>query len=186
MSNGSIIFKKIYGEIYRKVEYVSIPRKYAVRIQILKKTKIKVLNQYVIDHSIKCDPFKAEIGSVKQLKDSNRIFVYTDAGVSLKTGKVTCGIILTDGEKIIQRKILLPKLDPKGAITGETLSLVVGLQILRKAGITENEVVVYKDNINAIETVNSPPNFKDIVGENRWAKGKLWEEIGFFSQVRGE
>lgn len=89
--------------------------------------RIKILNKFEINHRTRRDPLKAEIEAVEQFKDSGSLALYTDAGVSLKRGRATYRIIISDGAISVRRKILLPKLDPKGATTGETLQLAVGL-----------------------------------------------------------
>lgn len=80
MSDGRTTYEKTYGEIYKNIEFVDIPMKYAVRILKLKKGRIKILNKFEINHRTRRDPLKAEIEAVEQFKDSGSLALYTDTG----------------------------------------------------------------------------------------------------------
>lgn len=112
--------------------------------------------------------------------------MYTDAGVCIKSGKAKCGIIVQGGTEEMKIKVRLPTLDPTGATTGEILSLKVILLMLKRAGLQEKQIAMYNDNTEAIGAIYSKPNFQELVGNNGWAKGKLWEETVAFTNIQAE
>ena len=143
-----------------------------------------MLNEYIIDYSHHRDDLYFQIETVKQFQNVEELQLYTDAGVHLFSGKATCGIIISDGQKDIEIKCRLPDVETKGATTAEGLSIAVGMKIIQKAGF--NRVLsCYNDNEDVLRTINSEPSFKELVSNNRWSKFKIWEETKVLKSVTG-
>ena len=186
ISDGNVTYELVGSRIYKKVEFKRVSRQSIVRIRMMKNDRMKLLNEFVIDHKNKRDPLMLQVASLEQFQNSKKIKLYTDAGVYTTSGKATYSIIIGDGRNKVEIKIRLLDLDPCGTTTGEMMSITVGLHMMKKAQLFDAEVIVYNDNKDAVKAVNTQPNLKEAIGANGQAKCKIWEEVKAFKDIRAE
>ena len=111
---------------------------------------VRVLNVYdIVQEEINC-PFQPKIEELKKFQDANKVTLYTDAGVNIKTGDSAYGIIVSTDSKEIKIKAKLPTVDPTGATTAEHVSITVVLDLLKIAGIIESQIVTINNNQETI------------------------------------
>ena len=186
ISDGKVVYELERYGIYKKVEFRRVARQKSVRIMMLKNGRIKLINEFDIDHRNKKDPLKIQIDALRIFQNSQKLILCTDAGVHLETGKATCGIIVGDGTNEVELKIRLLDLDPGGSTTGEMLSITTGLHLMWKANLNKVAVVIYNDNQDAVKAVITKPSVKEAIGNNGWGKSKIWEEVKKFKDVGAE
>lgn len=90
------------------------------------------------------------------------------------------------GEREVEIRAKLPTLDPKGATTGENLSVALGFHLLAEAGMKYEEIKVINDNKKTLETVNLQESFKEAVREHGWSKHNLWKDKKRLVDVSGD
>lgn len=186
ISNGEKTFIHRYGTRYVEIPYVEVAKIEMVKVEVRQKW-IRVINTFDIKLQPKCqDPFHLEISEIQKFKIEDKVKLYTDAGTNIYNGESACGIIMKTNSHEVKIKAKLPTLDPKGATTAEHLSIALGLNLFKKAGLTEVKILTINDNQEAVKTVNGRPSFKDLVNKHGWGKYQVWKESNSFNMLTAE
>ena len=75
---------------------------------------------------------KPYIKELKKYQNKKNLQLYTDAGLHLKSGRATYGIIIGDDTEITEIKYRMLDIEPGGATTAEGLSIAIGLNMMKK------------------------------------------------------